>query len=72
MDHDPTARYCIEIVGIPVSELRDDNRCHACDEMHSLRHLDPDVREVLIREPWCPSCAAGDKSQLNVSKEMSY
>ena len=67
MNHNPVARYCIEIVGIPVGELRDDIQCPACDELHGLMHLDPDVREVLIREPWCAACVAGNKPQLTSS-----
>jgi hypothetical protein len=59
--HDARVRTCIVIAGIPVSELRDDIRCPACDELHRLQHLDPDVDEVLIREPWCDACDAGDK-----------
>ena len=45
-EHEPRARYCTEIVGIPVSELRDDLTCPACDEGIQLMMLDPDV-EVL-------------------------
>lgn len=44
--HDPSARYCTEIVGIPMSELRDDLTCPACDEGIGLMMLDPDI-EVL-------------------------
>jgi len=61
MAHDARVRSCIVIAGIPASELRDDIRCPACDELHRLMHLDPDVLEVLTREPWCEACAAGDK-----------
>ena len=63
-EHDPRVRSCIVIAGIPVSELRDDIRCPACDDLHRLLHLDPDIIEVLSREPWCASCAAGDKPML--------
>lgn len=45
-EHEPRARYCILIVGIPVSELRDDLTCPACDDGIRLMMLDPDV-EVL-------------------------
>lgn len=61
-EHDARARYCIQI-GVPVEHLRDDIRCPACDEMHMLMHLDPDV-EILTPEPWCDACAAlGEKSE---------
>ena len=40
------ARHCIVTdVGIPVSELRDDIRCPACDEAQALLRLDPDFTE---------------------------
>lgn len=63
-EHDPRVRTCIVVAGIPVSELRDDIRCPACDEGHRLLHLDPDVREVMSREEWCESCRAGDKPMV--------
>lgn len=59
--HDARVRKCIVLSDIPVSELRDDIRCPACDELHRLMHLDPDVTEILSCEPWCDSCQAGDK-----------
>jgi hypothetical protein len=65
MAHDARVRTCIVIAGIPISELRDDIRCHACDELHRLHHLDPDVIEILTREPWCESCKVGDKPQID-------
>ena len=62
MAHDARVRTCIVIAyGMPRSELRDDIRCPACDELHRLMHLDPGVIEVLEREPWCEACQAGDK-----------
>lgn len=57
--HDARARYCIE-VGVPREHLRDDIRCEACDELHTLMHLDPTVTEILTREPWCTACQAAD------------
>jgi hypothetical protein len=60
--HDARVRTCIQ-VGVPREHLRDDIRCPACDEMHGLMHLDPDVTEVLTRESWCAACVAGDKAQ---------
>lgn len=63
--HNPRARTCAEVGVFPVDELRDDIRCPRCDELHVLMHLDPDVREVLTREPWCAYCLAGDKPQLS-------
>jgi len=65
--HDPRVRTCIVLVGIPVSELRDDLRCPACDDLHRLHHLDPEVHEVLTREPWCEACVAGDKPFISQS-----
>lgn len=67
-EHDARVRYCIQ-VGVPREQLRDDIRCAACDELHSLLHLDPDVLEVLTREPWCESCKNGDKPFLNQTIE---
>lgn len=61
--HDARARYCIE-VGVPREHLRDDIRCEACDELHTLMHLDPTVTEILTRELWCTACEAGDKRPL--------
>lgn len=49
-EHEPRARYCTVIVGIPVSELRDDLTCPACDEEIRLMMLDPDV-ELLAPPP---------------------
>lgn len=63
--HDARARYCIE-VGVPREHLRDDIRCEACDELHTLMHLDPTVTEILTREPWCTACQAGDKRPLRL------
>ena len=60
IEHDARARTCI-LVGVPREHLRDGIRCPACDELHTLMHLDPDVHEVLSREPWCAACTAGDK-----------
>ena len=68
MAHDPRGRTCIVIAGIPTSELRDDIRCPACDELHRLMHLDPDVVEVLTREPWCESCRPGDKPEKRTNQ----
>lgn len=68
MAHDPRVRTCIVIAGIPLSELRDDIRCDACDKQHRLHHLDPDVTEVLTREPWCASCIAGDKMPVHTNR----
>ena len=65
--HNPVVRSCVELVDIPRSELRDDIRCPACDSNHRLMHLDPDVREILTREPWCESCLAGDKPEVRTS-----
>lgn len=62
-NHDARARYCIQ-VGVPREALRDDIRCPACDELHALMHLDPDVAEILTRRSWCAACVAGDKPQL--------
>lgn len=46
-DHEPRARYCIEVeAGVPVEDLRDDLTCPACDDNIRLMLLDPDV-EVL-------------------------
>ena len=44
--HDPRVRYCLVIAGIPVSELRDDLHCPACDELVMLMALDPDVESL--------------------------
>lgn len=65
--HNPLVRSCIVITSPPLSQhlLRDDLRCPACDEMHRLMHLDPDVREVLVREALCEACQQGDKPQLS-------
>ncbi len=60
--HDARARYCIQ-VGVPREHLRDDIRCEACDELHTLMHLDPTVTEILTREPWCTACQAADSAQ---------
>ena len=62
-DHNPRVRGCIVITNPPLPGflLRDDIRCPACDDLHRLMHLDPDVTEVLSREPWCESCIAVDK-----------
>jgi len=62
-EHNAIARYCIVIPTprIPLDLLRDDARCPACDDLHRLMHLDPDVTEVLTREEWCEVCAAEDK-----------
>lgn len=68
-EHDARVRYCIQ-VGVPVEHLRDDIRCPACDDLHRLMHLDPDVTEILTREPWCQSCAAGNKKQIDATKEQ--
>jgi hypothetical protein len=66
--HNAMARKCIVIAyGVPADQLRDDITCAACDELHRLMHLDPDVTEILSREPWCDSCRAGDKSEIRTS-----
>lgn len=39
--HEPRARYCICIVGIPVEALRDDLRCPACDAQRAELGLGP-------------------------------
>ena len=67
--HDPRVRTCIIITNPPLPRflLRDDIRCPACDDLHRLMHLDPDVTEVLSREPWCESCIAGDKPMRPVT-----
>ena len=62
-DHNPRVRGCIVTTNPPLPGflLLDDIRCPACDDLHRLMHLDPDVTEVLSRESWCESCIAGDK-----------
>ena len=69
--HNPVARYCIQITTPPLPRhlLRDDVRCAACDDLHRLMHLDPDVREILTREAWCESCNAGDKPEVRSGKD---
>ena len=60
-EHDPRARYCIRVVGIPVEELRDDIACPACDEGRLLMMLDPDV-EVLSSDPSPLAVTPGGKN----------
>ena len=65
-DHNPRVRGCVVITNPPLPGflLRDDIRCPACDSLHLLMHLDPDVAEVLSRGSWCASCIAGDKPPI--------
>jgi hypothetical protein len=68
-EHNPEAPGCIELV--PGVDWRIGVRCPACDELHTLMHLDPDVTEVLTREPWCAYCLAGDKKPISNGRQMT-